>query len=1193
MKNLEKASRMTFGTRMETTAAWSDVTAAWPGRAAALGVAVALVLSARADVAPDFGEVSVQKVPAGETAAADTLVFGDRAGFYKTGAGTLAVEAGRIARTVDGRLTVLEGAVAVTAGAADAFTAPPAVCAKAAFWVDETSLVTTNGVAAAEGEDAPVYAARWCDVRETDRAAPTRLYAEPKWFGNATYPATLDGLDPVAATFDGRAGVYFGGASSGQYMGWKRDGAAATLRNIYHLFIVHAVTNCVGHPVGWETGNRGGPFLNTVGQKTPAFDPARAMLVNRGDVCIPQMSARFFLDGEQVDPRTTPQRAGWQLFACDYKDVLPTADNFYRSGFLETLKGAQGGDYLGEALVFTNQLQEAERVAVERYLLAKWNLPQLKGPVPRVKGTEFALAAGTAVTVDGAAGTVTPPLSFAGAGDVVKTGAGVLALGPTDGLAFTGDFTWEAGALRLQGGRFPALAVGSGETYAFTSHMGSTGPSAAGDAASGLTCAKTAGGAAGEVATTGNGWLRVHTVKPGVRRLKVGIADAQRGSVLQLEGRVRATAAPTGGDVEAVFPNPDIEQPFAVVDTRFDLTRISQGATLNGWTSRAGQPRFICTQAPQTNGVETWRAWFMTGDPAPRGGTNLLQLVQSEAASTTVSVPTGGVYELSFDAKSRYDYTNTGHNRGYPYPDQQPQIRILLGRTWDAAADVATLPVGCNQFNRFRFRIAVEAAGDWELGFKSADTGWDACVFLDNFRMVRVAEPAAEETFAIPNGCFDDLERPSSSEVTGVNTYIHARYGTLNVPRNWTLTVLPGTPYAAVVTNGVVGAVSSGTIIQKTGKMQVFPFAEAARGAAALGFVATGGVASTTFTVPAGTWRLRGLIQRLASYMDMSPVNGDANMTEFPGFRATLTRADGSTAVLGEVKAETQRLVSTLWPEAFTVAADEAVTLTLTQTNAKAMGLVDELALARDASADFGNLIAEPGFETMTRWTGYAVPDLPPTRYYGAYAMYYADRPQYWGYSAYEGARRLRLQNRMGMRQDITVPQAGRYRFTMHVRARADQNWYANNPVRVWLAQGAATNVLATTPTLYARHWMEVSYLADIPAAGTWRLGIEGRGWLDDTAQASADLDVQIDAVSLVRCRDEQDDAPSLPRGLRIDVAKGAQLLLDYPGVAVCGPVSYDGQVYVGTLDRTTHPAFITGPGALRAIPAGTVLLVR
>ena len=177
------------------------------------------IRAAMAGEAPDFAETTVIDAPAGETVIVGDLIAGDRAKVYKTGAGTLAVDAGRLARTTDGRLSVLEGAVAVTAGAAADFAAPPAACAKAAFWVNETSLVTTNGVAAAEGEEAPVYAARWCDVRETDRAAPTRLYAEPKWFGNATYPAGLNGIAPVQSTFDGHAGVYFGGASSGQYMG--------------------------------------------------------------------------------------------------------------------------------------------------------------------------------------------------------------------------------------------------------------------------------------------------------------------------------------------------------------------------------------------------------------------------------------------------------------------------------------------------------------------------------------------------------------------------------------------------------------------------------------------------------------------------------------------------------------------------------------------------------------------------------------------------------------------------------------------------------------------------------------------------------------------------------------------------------------------------------------------------------------
>ena len=213
----------------------------------------------------------------------------------------------------------------------------------------------------------------------------------------------------------------------------------------------------------------------------------------------------------------------------------------------------------------------------------------------------------------------------------------------------------------------------------------------------------------------------------------------------------------------------------------------------------------------------------------------------------------------------------------------------------------------------------------------------------------------------------------------------------------------------------------------------------------------------------------------------------------------------------------------------------------------------------------------------------------------------YSDRPEYWGYSAYGGLQRLRLQNRRGVYQDLTIPSRGRYRFTMHVRTRADSPVYANNPVRVWLAQGGVTNVLATTPSLYARHWMEVSYLADVPTAGTWRLGIEGRCAKEDVIDATtgkvsvyADLDVQVDDVSLVRCFDERDAAPTLPKDLRIDVAKGATLLLDYPGVAQVHKVVYDGKSYKGTVSAETCPEFVTGPGRLEIVPArGGCLIVR
>lgn len=301
-----------------------------------------------------------------------------------------------------------------------------------------------------------------------------------------------------------------------------------------------------------------------------------------------------------------------------------------------------------------------------------------------------------------------------------------------------------------------------------------------------------------------------------------------------------------------------------------------------------------------------------------------------------------------------------------------------------------------------------------------------------------------------------------------------------------------------------------------------------------------GGIATTSFTVPAGTWHLRGAVQRLVTYFSSS-----LGFSASPVFRATLTRAD---------------------------------------------------------TTDAGNLIANPGFEIgLGGWAGYTVPDLPKTLNGTASLVAYSDRPQHWGYSAWEGLRRLRLQNGRGVCQDLQIPQPGRYRFTMHVRTRADLQVYANNPVRVWLAQGGVTNVLATTPSLYARHWMEVSYLVDIPTAGAWRLGIEGRCGKTDVIDAAtgaytyrADLGVQIDGVSLVRDRSVRDDVPTLPRDLRIDVAKGATLLLDYPGVARVRRVVYDGKSYRGLVNAETCPAFVTGPGSLEAVSdSGALILVR
>ena len=767
-------------------------------------------------VAVGYRQLGAVDVPSGVVSNVESVVLGDQSKLYKTGAGTLAVDGGALKSVTDARLNVLEGNVSVTTSADADFTTPPDACNLAAFWVNESSVATTNGIVE-EGETAPTYVSKWLDVRETNPESPTLHYALPKWCTSDAYPATLYGIDPVPVTFDGRPSVYFGGRESGQYMRWYKDGSAVNISRIRHVFIVQAITNCVGHIIGKTDAGRTGPYLNSIGSQTMAYGTDSVIAYPRADICKPSGSAGYFLDGKKIDARFTVPKRAWQLWEIDYYDYLPAANNFGYCGFQEgtILKGRQGMDYVGEVVVFTNQLKEAERAAVERYLLAKWDLPQRKQNLAfRPASTELALAEGASATVSGAGGTVSKPIAIAGAGTVTKDGDGTLALGPTDGLGFTGDFIWNAGKVRFQGGNLPPLTVSAREKYAFNNYNGTSSASLAGDAASGITCTKTTDAEAGTVQTTGNGWLRVHTVSNNVKKIKVGMGTANLGSILQLEGRTRTLATgPTAGGARATFPNPDLEIPFAISDTQFDRKSVSSGNTLNGWTSRAGTFNIMCTQAPRS--ARTWAQWVGETVEIPRPGTNILQQVGAGTFSTTVSVPAAGTYELSFDASSRYSYnsgTSINTSRNFFYADQQPQAEILFGQTWAVATTnrVGDMPLGCRSFERYRYRIEVPEAGSWILGFRTVDSGGDACLFMDNFEMVRVVEPTTEETFKIPNGNFDRLVRPTSG-ASLYHPYVHGKFCTLNEIEGWTLSVMNPNVYCGNrLTNGVIGAVTGG-----------------------------------------------------------------------------------------------------------------------------------------------------------------------------------------------------------------------------------------------------------------------------------------------------------------------------------------------------------------------------------------------
>ena len=122
-----------------------------------IAVATSATLPVRGGgVSVGYRQLGVVDVPDGVVSNVDSVVLGDQSTLYKTGAGTLAVNGGALKSVTDERLTVLEGAVSVTTSADADFTTPPAVCDIAAFWVNASSVATTNGVVE-EGETPPVF----------------------------------------------------------------------------------------------------------------------------------------------------------------------------------------------------------------------------------------------------------------------------------------------------------------------------------------------------------------------------------------------------------------------------------------------------------------------------------------------------------------------------------------------------------------------------------------------------------------------------------------------------------------------------------------------------------------------------------------------------------------------------------------------------------------------------------------------------------------------------------------------------------------------------------------------------------------------------------------------------------------------------------------------------------------------------
>ena len=248
-----------------------------------------------------------------------------------------------------------------------------------------------------------------------------------------------------------------------------------------------------------------------------------------------------------------------------------------------------------------------------------------KVKVPRPLRTEIVrVAAGTVKEMDVKEGAETPPLAFAGAGTVVKKGAGTLVVGPGDGSPGTPRFTLDGGTILVHGGRMPEFGtLRAGEEWRVAAQHPVKDPAA--EAMAGVCVEKTMH--AGTVlAKTGDGTLTASGVDGAVDRIAV------------MGGTLRLTPAAAGTDAG---PGANL-----IADPGFERRGVWRRFVLEGdvtYSTQYSTPNFTYATDPWGFGYAMFE-----GDSCAR-------LHNNGGAATTVDFPAPGRYRLTLHMRTRAD----------------------------------------------------------------------------------------------------------------------------------------------------------------------------------------------------------------------------------------------------------------------------------------------------------------------------------------------------------------------------------------------------------------------------------------------------------------------------------------------------------------------------------------------------------
>ena len=1104
------------------------------------------------------GNAFTQDVPAGETVTrTGLLAIGDGV-VYKTGAGTWRIPLNTLMPSASSKIVVCEGQIDIVEGGTLPDVPEPAwLRARAALWLsartDEAQIVA---------DDAGRVTA-WYDVRETDRAAPHYMYGLPIDDFNR-------GGAPVRDAFDGQPSVSFGGYGSGialRFMDTNGEQHAAS--DVLHYYVVHGVRKNVGvlagTSVAWSSAL-------AMGGEAPYF-PVNWNEDNTNRAGVAYYSSgsgvpdtRFSCNGTICSGQTTVPRAGaWEVAGFNRLAKAECIDALFRECLTSTQPPHRsGGDAVGEVLLFTQRLTEAERVELEAYLMRKWGVWSPLRPT-----IEVAEAAQTIVSVD-AGETAFLPAGAAGAGTLMKTGAGTLVDHPASGWARSGlaialrEGTLRTRALaplRAEGGR--CVTVEKTPTCADN-------------------VATVAAANAGTFVKDGAEDAEVAAIAPDVARLRVA------------RGRLRVT----GGDAAAAdwAPVPPVAVPL--VNAGFETPPVDamDGAWFcdNG-TDEASLPGWRVVARSQV----TWMRADTTRERSgvfcgrPPEGMAFMALRQGAEVSQQVELPFAGRYELTL--------WTTGQASLY----RQVFDLLLLDESAEDGTVVtnsfgSVLAMANGYYTPVKGTCDVPRAGTYRLVI-ATNPAWPIVSGLDDVRLVHRPAGALRRRL-VPNG---DFERGAWENENAFSAANACDGWAFDSPDGWARS------YPAVGRLGdnmlrvkdVHAPDGRDNLKDGSGANPLFQLRRLPDGGGASLAFLTSGVARTTFTPEKGTWKLKAVCA--AYYLE----DGASDVLEA---RVTV---GGVTVSLGTLTAFDCLALpaARVWPQAFTADGKTPVTLELAF-SPKALGQLtvdDDLELCEAAADDLRELLADGGFErrrtndankhTFADWNYWMEDRATPVwtawgedgqRRYDEIPDYVKERWEGDGYAAVAAGCHLE--------QTFTAAAAGVYRLRFAACRRADYfDRYSEGgglalEVAVLRLDGETpvTNFTATVDDMNRSNFVARAYDFRLPAAGAYTLSFTSVNPEGVPEGALWQLYNFIDGASLTRAPSPAKAAP-IPAATEVEIAAGAQLELAFPGTNEVARVCLDGRSRLGVLDAANCPGFLAGPGALFVRPRGTAVILR